>query len=114
MSGVISFSESPEQAWVMAGWVFRQVLEDVLANQPDDHAMKRVFEMAEAIGGLHVNTLEPELRDRITESMRRVVSDILAGRIQSGIKNKTYGDARTVAQYRESVKELMKSMPAKR
>jgi hypothetical protein len=32
----ISFSDKPEETWVVAGWAFRQVLEDVASTYPDD------------------------------------------------------------------------------
>jgi hypothetical protein len=42
-----------------------------------------------------------------------VVSDVLAGGIQSGIRNKAYGNATTIEQYEEALKELRESIPAR-
>jgi hypothetical protein len=69
MGGVISFSERPEEIWLKAGWVFRQVLEDVAAHHSADKEMLARFEEAEAIGGLLVKRMEPQLGVRTTNAI---------------------------------------------
>jgi hypothetical protein len=36
---VISFAEKQENAWVVAGWVCRQILEDALSHSAEDPEM---------------------------------------------------------------------------
>ena len=107
MGGVISFSDEPEDIWLKAGWVFRQILEDVAAQYPDDPAMPEQFEIAEANSGLLIDDLDPETRARFTIAIRNVATGIVAGTIRSGILDKPYGDERTLRQYKESLSELV-------
>jgi hypothetical protein len=110
MSGVIAFSDEPEESWVMAGWVFRQVLEDVASQHSADTEMLAKFEVAEAIGGLHVRTMESQLKVRTTNAIKETVSDILSGKKLSGIRQKPYGDQRKIDQYHSALQELMETI----
>ena len=105
--GVISFSDTAERIWYVAGWAFRQILEDVLAQNPNDREMAEQFERAISISGLILYVLERTLADRITASIRDVATGILSGRIQSKIVEQPYGDDETVRQYHEALKELL-------
>jgi hypothetical protein len=105
--GVISFSDRAENIWCVAGWAFRQILEDVLAQNQNDHEMADQFERAILVSGLILRSLDRALADRITASIREVASGILSGSIQSKIIEQPYGDAETVRQYHESLKELL-------
>ena len=105
--GVISFGDTPETIWYVAGWAFRQILADVLAQNQNDHEMANRFERAILISGLILDSLEQSLADRITASLRDVATGILSGSIQSGISQQPYGDEETIRQYHESLKELL-------
>src|SRR5262245_7475205 len=108
---VISFSEKPEQTWCVAGWAFRQILEDVLAQNRDDAEMAGAFSHAIRISGLAVDLLERSLANRITNSIRKVAIGILSGCIHSGIVDQPYGDKTTAGQYFDSLKELLRMLP---
>lgn len=108
---VIGFSDRPEEIWCVAGWVFRQVLEDVV-SQCEDPEMADAFTHAETQSGLHIDLLEPELGVRVTNAIRNVVRGILSGAIRSGIHDQPYGDATTIEQYRKALQELLTSFPS--
>jgi hypothetical protein len=110
MGGVISFSDKNEEVWgVVAGWAFRQVLDDVISRYPEDSEMTDAFTKAEAIGDLQIYSLEPELASRVTRAIWQVVTDILSGAIRSGIHDQPYGDAERVEQYRGALQELLET-----
>jgi hypothetical protein len=111
MSGIIAFSEKSAETWLVAGWAFRQIFEDIAAQESDDAEMMKEFELAKAFGGLRVYELVQPLRLRTTQAIRRVVSDILSGKMQSGINAKPYGDKRTIEQYQKALQELLTMMP---
>jgi hypothetical protein len=109
--GVISFSDKPENIWCVAGWAFRQVLEDVASCHPRDSEMAKEFFVAETQSGLHIDLLDSPLSARVTNAIRRVAEGILSGEIRSGILDKSYGDAETVEQYREGLRQLLEVIP---
>jgi len=86
VSGVISFSEkSSDAAWVVAGWAFRQVLVDVMTVHRDDDEMLAMFDQAEAVGYLFLDSTETALTMRAVAAIKEVATGILAGKIRSGI-----------------------------
>ncbi len=111
MGGAISFSDKPEEIWLKAGWVFRQVLEDVISQYPEDSEIADLFDGAEAVGGFGFDALEPEFAARVSCAIWQVATGILSGTIRSGIHDKPYGDAITVEQYRKSLQELLETFP---
>jgi len=109
---VISFSKKPEEIWGVAGWAFRQILEDVLAHFPQDSEMRASFEFPLESSGLGLYELPPELASRITKAIQHVASGILDGTIRSGIVDKPYGTAETIEQYKSALRRLLKAIPA--
>jgi hypothetical protein len=110
--GAIVFSKKPEESWVKAGWVLRQILDDVSSHYPQDSEMAEEFERAKAINGLMVHLLQPDLAAKVTAAIREVATGILSGTILSGIADKPYGDERTVRQYREALQQLLEVVPS--
>ena len=108
---VISFSKKPENIWVVAGWAFRQVLDDTLSQHHDDLEMAREFEEAKYIPGLILYLLEPVFAKRITQAIRRAAVGILSGEIKSGIVNQPFGDATAIEQYHKGLQELLDAIP---
>lgn len=108
---VIGFSDKPEEVWCVAGWAFRQVLDDVISQYPGDIEMADEFAQSKTYSGLSVDLLEPELAARATNAIRQVATGILSGAIRSGIHDQPYGDAMTVEQYREGLQELLEAIP---
>jgi hypothetical protein len=80
--GAIAFSTKPEESWVVAGWAFRQVLDDTASQHPKDSEMAERFAEAKAIGGLMVYMLEPYFATRVTNAIRDVATGILSGNIR--------------------------------
>jgi hypothetical protein len=109
---VIAFSKDPEKGWVVAGWVMRQVLDDVISQHPDDSEMAAEFALAKLTSGILVHSLDPEFAARVTNAIRQTVTGILSGTIRSGIHDQPYGDAMTAEQYREALQELLKIIPS--
>ncbi len=106
MGGVVSLSKSPEDIWLVAGWAFRQLLEDVSKQYAHDTEVVEELESAELHDGLLLHSLELSLAERITEAVSNVVDGILNHTIRSGIVDQPYGDEVTVKQYCEALREL--------
>lgn len=107
---VIAFSKDPNEGLVYAGWVIRQVLDDTLAQNPNDAEMAAAFALAKESFGIVVYALQPDLAARVTKAMRDTATGILEGTIRSGILDKGWGDARTVEQYRGVLAEVLKAI----
>lgn len=107
MAGVIVFSRNPDIDWFRAGWIFRQVMEDTLAQCPTDAEMSAEFERAEAIGALFVDEMREPLRSRTRAAMRDAAIGILKGEVRSRLEDKTYETPVSIEQYRESLEELL-------
>jgi hypothetical protein len=109
---VISFSKNHERSWVMAGWVVRQILDDVIAQYPNDSDMASEFDYAKQSSGICVESLEPDLRIRVTNTIRQTVTGILSGKIKSGINDgRPFEDAKIVEKYHGALKELLDLIP---
>jgi hypothetical protein len=104
--GVIRLSDRSSGTWCVAGWAFRQILDDVGHHYPKDFEMIEKFEQSKLHSGLSLYLLDPALAERIKSAMSHVINGILGGRIQSGIAEQPYGDATTTQQYLESLREL--------
>jgi hypothetical protein len=107
----IAFSKDAEKSWVVAGWAFRQLLDDVIAQNPGDSEMAEKFAQSKTHSGLMVYLLGPEFAARVTSAIKHIVTGILSGTIRSGIYDQPYGDTRTVEQYRAALQELLKAIP---
>ena len=103
---VISISDQPDDIWKVAGWAFRQLLDDVVAQYPADVETAQKFEQSKALSGLHLDLLPPEFAARIAKAILEVTTGILSGTVRSGIVDQPYGDEQTIQQYREGLKEL--------
>jgi hypothetical protein len=110
--GTIAFSEDPEESWVVAGWAFRQVLDDTVSRYPRDPEIARTFEEAKAISGLIVYKMEPIFATRVTKAIQSVATGILSGTIRSGILDQRYCNEQTVEEYRKGLEELLKAISA--
>lgn len=109
---VIGFSDRPEEIWCVAGWAFRQVLDDVISQYPEDSEMADEFALSKTQSGLSIDLLGPELAVRVTKAIRQVATGILSGAIRSGIVDQSYGDAKTVEQYQEGLQQLLEAIPS--
>src|SRR6266545_2903499 len=108
---VIAFSDNLDEIWYRPGWAFRQVLDDVISQYPDDSEMADAFDLAKNYKALSIKLMEPEFAARITIAIWQVATGILSGAIRSGIHDQPYGDATTVEQYRDGLRELLEAFP---
>src|SRR5215467_7090707 len=109
--GAIAFSRKPEHSVVYAGWVLRQLMDDTASQHPEDSEMAREFEGAKAIDGLIVYLLPAELAARVTNAIKEVATGILSGTVHSGVAERHRGNERTVAQYKEALREILEAIP---
>lgn len=93
-------------AWVVAGWAFRQVLEDVRSQCPTDAEMISKLELARDLKYLFIDTFNPDLAKRLANAIRESATGIHSGQIRSGIVGKAGFTANDVAEYRDSMREL--------
>jgi hypothetical protein len=107
--GVICFSDSGgKDTWHVAGWAFRQVLDDVSRQYAHDLEIVEKLEQSKLHSGLILDLLEPSLQRDLRDAINDVASGIRAGTIASGITDQPYGDAVTVEQYLGSLDELLR------
>ncbi len=107
MAGRIGWLNQPEKSWVVSSWTFRQLLEDVLTQCPDDADLTREFKTASQTKHLILDSFDPELTTRMIEAIRDTASAISSGRIETRLALKPYGTAEIVAEYRQSLEKLV-------
>lgn len=93
--------------WVVAGWAFRQVLEDVRSQCRTDAEMISELELARELKYLFIDSFSPDLAKRLANAIRDTAEGILSGAIRSGLLDKPYGDANAIAEYRSTLPELI-------
>lgn len=93
-------------AWVVAGWAFRQVLEDVRSQCPTDAEMVSELELARDLKYLFIDSFSPDLAKRLADAIRVTAAGIQTGKIRSGILDKPGFTASDVVEYRDSMREL--------
>ena len=101
----ISLSKQPAGIWIVAGWAFRQILNDIIANYPYDPELGAECREAEALGFLHVDFLEGQIAERMREAVCSVNNGILTGRIRSRITD-AFNDQETIKEYLVGLRSL--------
>ena len=99
---IISFSEDGNRNWVVAGWAFRRILDEVRSRNPQDPEMAEALSLADELGYLTVYLLEPALSVRVREAFRRVASDLLRE------PSEEFVDEHVDASWRRSMDALLK------
>lgn len=102
----IGWHKKPD-AWVVAGWAFRQVLEDVRSQRPTDEEMISELELAKDLKYLFIDSSSPALAKRLASAIRDTASGIQSGEIRSSIVDKRGFTANDIAEYRDSMRELV-------
>jgi hypothetical protein len=110
--GVIRFQEEPKRSWVVAGWAYRQILEDVITNLPGDSEVVSTLATYAEADGVIIDLLQPDLGSRISRAIQQVTEDILAGRLRSGIHDKPFGNPHMIEEYRKGLQQLLEAIPA--
>ena len=108
---LIGFLDQKEHNWVVAGWAYRQILEDVIARFPKDSEMVNTLKHYSDLDGLMFYFLETSLAARITAAIKQVAEGIWADTIQSSIHDKPFGNNHIVAEYRSSLQRLLSVIP---
>jgi len=107
---VISFSRKPEEQWVVAGWAFRQVLDDIISQHPRDAQLRKHFALAKDLKYLILYMEEPELSAKITNAIWETITAILSGTARSGIHDQPYGES-SAEQYHQALQQLLETIP---
>lgn len=94
-------------AWVVSSWTFRQLLEDVIAQHPDDPELHIELKAASATKTILLDSFHPDLSRRLAEAIRHTASDIWSGELQSSLSRKPYGSDGLVAEYRHALERLV-------
>ncbi|MDZ7637745.1 MAG: hypothetical protein U5J83_05770 [Bryobacterales bacterium] len=82
-----SITISENRAWVVAGWAFRQFLEDLRAMSVDPEVLEEI-DSAEVLGFLSIKDADPTVRSRMIAALSGVTSSILSGLAVSTITAK--------------------------
>lgn len=96
-----------EGAWVVSSWTFRQLLEDVIAQHPDDPELHFELKTASGTKTIILDSFHPELSQRLAEAIRETASGICTGQQQTTLSRKLYGTDGLVAEYRHSLEKLV-------
>jgi hypothetical protein len=102
----ISFSKDPQGIWIVAGWAFRQVLQDVRAAYPEDAEIRSEFIDAEALGFLHLDDLREDVAAKIRRALCCVANGILEGTFRSGLGER-FRDSETIDAYADGMRGLI-------
>jgi hypothetical protein len=98
----------------VAGWAFRQIIDDVLMCYPDDLELAKKFDIAKTYDSLSVYDLPPEMSVRAVEMLKVVARKILSGELRSGLLSQPYGDSKTETDYKKGLESLLLILPADR
>jgi hypothetical protein len=105
----ISFGDAPESVWIVAGWAFRQVVQDLRAYAHGDAAFLDALASAEHIGFLDIESQEPRQRAGMTNAIETMCRGILDGTASSGIEE-SFPDPETQSAYREGIQLLLNAV----
>ena len=83
----ISFGAKAESDWMVAGWAFRQVLDDLETYVSGDQGVVVELNAARHLGFLSVPDLSAPLQVAVRGALRSMCADIIDGRYSSGIGN---------------------------
>lgn len=99
--------QNTTDSWVVAGWAFRQVLEDVRSQRSTDAEMISQLELARDLKYLFIDSFSRDLAKRLADAIRETAAGILSGSVRSGLLDKPYGDANAITEYRSALPELI-------
>ena len=102
----ISFGDEPQNVWIVAGWAFRQFLQDIEPWTGGDLELTNALAESEIIGFLDVQSLNDTLRAKMTKIIEGMCRGILDGTCPSGIRA-SFPDAETHEAYLVGIRELL-------
>lgn len=108
----ISFGPQDEASWMVQGWIVRQLLDDIQANESLSAELLEVLEATRHLGFLGVELLSPALRDELVSSIERVAPGVLDGSIRSTDEETRSGDPNGRAMYREALRLILQATRA--
>jgi hypothetical protein len=110
MSGVISFGESAEEVWLVAGWAYRRLLGDVLTASAQDEKVAYAVQQAVALQGLDLPLIAREERE-LSVKLYKAIRNVAIATVQDSAKEplnwKQGLDAAGQAMYLGAVRELL-------
>src|SRR5947209_2861375 len=109
---MIGFSERAEHKWFVARWAYRQILEDVISNYPNDHELLELLGREIETDGLLTKFIEHDLAIRIAKAVQEVAVGTLSGTIRSGLHDKIPADDFRQNEYRKALQELLEAIPS--
>jgi hypothetical protein len=105
----ISFGEKAESDWMVAGWAFRQVLDDLERYITWDSRLTAQLSEARHIGFLSVSGLHCDLQILARNALRSMCADIIEGRYSSSVES-VHSDSETQKLYAESIRMLLSAI----
>jgi len=107
----ISFAEGADCVWIVSGWAFRQVLEDLRLSTAGDRSILEEIDNAGHLGFLHVDFLPEPLRVKMSAAIEHLCWGILGGSIRSGVEQ-AFSDIETRQAYLEGIQSLLAAVQA--
>jgi len=110
----ISFGDEADRVWIVAGWAFRQVLQDLIPYAEGERPFLDALTDAENIGFLDVPTLAGNgLSAKVTKAIETMCREVLDGSYRSGIEA-AFLDSETQDAYREGIRMLLSAVATPR
>jgi hypothetical protein len=101
---IIKFTSGTD--WYKANWVFRQIVNDVIAQSPDDVEVSFIMKQGQSYGLLSLDKLDSTVASKVVQAIRKVAEETLAGNIP-GWKGTKPDDAKGQQMYLRSIAELL-------
>lgn len=92
---------------MVSSWTFRQLLEDVLSQYPDDSDLASEFDRATRVKCLYLDNFHPDFAGRLTAAIHGTASAIASGQIPTRLAVKPYGTPEIIAEYRRALEKLV-------
>lgn len=105
----ISFGEKPESVWIVAGWAFRQVLEDLKPLVASEPGILDAIDSADPYLFLNMADFDSHTREIFISALSIMAKGILDGMVKSTISQK-FADPESEVMYREGLRMLLSAI----
>jgi hypothetical protein len=92
---------------VVSSWTFRQLLEDVIAQHPDDSELHTELKAASVTKTILLDGFHPDFSQRLADAIRETAAAISSGEVQTSLTRKPYGTDGLVTEYRHALEKLV-------